>query len=1014
MSSLINVLDDTQRREFDKPPKFSYPQRKIMFSLPHWAETELDAMITPTNRIGFILQLGYFKASGRFFKLETYFKDDFAFISRIFKIAETNFIAFKEAYHKVDVFRHRQLILENFGVIPFDAIQKENLYLEAVRLLKKQSNPRAVFYSLATFLRSNQIEIPAYFTIASILTEAMRKRDTLLMQIINQNLSPQLQVIFDKMLSINEDSNEKRYLLTQLRKSKEVMKPNAIRANMRDYKSLKEYYQQVKPLLLLLDISDEMIGYYAQFVLRSQVFQVNRRENKYLMLLCFIVYQYRFLGDLLVDTFLRATQQFENAAKRASKETIYQNHLDNQATLESLFELNEQMIEELNKLETITLDFAKTNQEKINYWVKWVNSELFLKFKGNKSAISKLRKGDYIKKDEAYYQILEEKSRVLQYRVSDMLRHLDFDCSNENLKTALEEFKQKDGNIGPEKFADDFLKKQEKDILKRSGSATSLYKVMLTQNVASNIKSGQIALRESFNYQAFENYLIDENIWKANKDQFLKQFHLEWLKDWKIVENQLKQRLASAYQTTFERINQGQNLFVQKRKDGKPRFTEPNTEEREITWDLFPKEGAVSIIEVLNTIQQKVNFTDNFQHFAIKNQIKKPDNSLFFAAILAYGCNIGLGAMARNSPNISANSLENIANWHLTLENLQRANDKIIALLDKLKIGELFKKDPTIIHTSSDGQKVLVQVDSIHANYSYKYFGKDKGIVIYSFIDEMHRLFHSLTVSSSEREALYVFEGLLQNQIVQSDMHSTDTHGTNGTNFALLFLAGIRFIPRIEDFQNQHLYCFTDTNLPQLPDYELKLGKTINTSIIEQNWDMVCRLMVSLLSKHCSASTLIKRLGSYEQQHPILQALKEVDKILKTEYLLQYMDDVGLRQVIQKQLNKGENANKFARAVSWGNSGEIKFASKSEQLLADVCRRLIQNTIIAWNYLYMSNEVLKAKPTERKTLIKAIEESSPVRWQHINLHGTFDFSKEALHNALDFDMEELINLDWKE
>lgn len=292
--------------------------------------------------------------------------------------------------------------------------------------------------------------------------------------------------------------------------------------------------------------------------------------------------------------------------------------------------------------------------------------------------------------------------------------------------------------------------------------------------------------------------------------------------------------------------------------------------------------------------------------------------------------------------------------------------------------------------------------------------GKDKGIVIYSFIDEMHRLFHSLTVSSSEREALYVFEGLLQNQVVQSDMHSTDTHGTNGINFALLYLAGIRFIPRIEDFQNQHLYCFADTNMPKLLDYELKLGKTINTTVIEQNWDMVCRLMVSLLSKHCSASTLIKRLGSYEQQHPVLQALKELDKILKTEYLLQYMDDVSLRQVIQKQLNKGENANKFARAVSWGNSGEIKFASKSEQLLADVCRRLIQNTIIAWNYLYMSNEVLKANPSERKNLIKTIEESSPVRWQHINLHGTFDFSKDALSNALDFDIEELINFAWKD
>lgn len=62
----------------------------------------------------------------------------------------------------------------------------------------------------------------------------------------------------------------------------------------------------------------------------------------------------------------------------------------------------------------------------------------------------------------------------------------------------------------------------------------------------------------------------------------------------------------------------------------------------------------------------------------------------------------------------------------------------------------------------------------------------------------------------------------------------------------------------------------------------------------------------------------------------------------------------------------------------------------------------------------MSNVVLKANPSERKQLIRAIEESSPVRWQHINLHGTFDFSKDALNDALDFDIEELMNFDWKD
>ena len=52
------------------------------------------------------------------------------------------------------------------------------------------------------------------------------------------------------------------------------------------------------------------------------------------------------------------------------------------------------------------------------------------------------------------------------------------------------------------------------------------------------------------------------------------------------------------------------------------------------------------------------------------------------------------------------------------------------------------------------------------------------------------------------------------------------------------------------------------------------------------------------------------------RRYPVLKALKELDKVLKTEFLLNYMNDVELRQVIQRQLNTGKNANKFARAVS--------------------------------------------------------------------------------------------------
>ena len=42
----------------------------------------------------------------------------------------------------------------------------------------------------------------------------------------------------------------------------------------------------------------------------------------------------------------------------------------------------------------------------------------------------------------------------------------------------------------------------------------------------------------------------------------------------------------------------------------------------------------------------------------------------------------------------------------------------------------------------------------------------------------------------------------------------------------------------------------------------------------------------------------------------------------KTQFLLNHIDDVSLRQQIEKQLNKVERANKFSKAVFFGNNGE--------------------------------------------------------------------------------------------
>lgn len=114
----------------------------------------------------------------------------------------------------------------------------------------------------------------------------------------------------------------------------------------------------------------------------------------------------------------------------------------------------------------------------------------------------------------------------------------------------------------------------------------------------------------------------------------------------------------------------------------------------------------------------------------------KPTVETIIAGIMAHGHNIGINKIGNISVGINSNTLRQTINWFFTEKNLNIANNKIITLINRLSLSSVFKYKPKITHTSSDGRKVNVAVDSLLANYSFKYFGKDMGVSIYVFIDD--------------------------------------------------------------------------------------------------------------------------------------------------------------------------------------------------------------------------------------------------------------------------------------
>jgi TnpA family transposase len=152
---------------------------------------------------------------------------------------------------------------------------------------------------------------------------------------------------------------------------------------------------------------------------------------------------------------------------------------------------------------------------------------------------------------------------------------------------------------------------------------------------------------------------------------------------------------------------------------------------------------------------------------------------------------------------------------------------------------------------------------------------------------------------------------------------------------------------------------------------------------------------------------LIKRLSSYDKQHKLCKALKEFGKIIKSCFVLDIIDDVKLRQVIEKQLNKGELSNKFQGAVSFGGNQELNQIDRDEQEKAAMCQVILQNIIVLWNYIKLTEIIMLSEESKRVDLLENIKRGSILTWRHVNMFGIYDFRNLSFDNVKN--IEELLN-----
>ena len=84
---ILKLLTPNEQKKFDSSPQLSLQQKQKFFALNDDVEDWLYVIRKSVKKVGFLLQLGYFRTSGKFFPYEQFRKEDINYVCTLLNIS---------------------------------------------------------------------------------------------------------------------------------------------------------------------------------------------------------------------------------------------------------------------------------------------------------------------------------------------------------------------------------------------------------------------------------------------------------------------------------------------------------------------------------------------------------------------------------------------------------------------------------------------------------------------------------------------------------------------------------------------------------------------------------------------------------------------------------------------------------------------------------------------------------------------------------------------------------------
>jgi len=365
------------------------------------------------------------------------------------------------------------------------------------------------------------------------------------------------------------------------------------------------------------------------------------------------------------------------------------------------------------------------------------------------------------------------------------------------------------------------------------------------------------------------------------------------------------------------------------------------------------------------------------------------------ATLIAHGTNLGLATMANSvEEGITADRLQAMSQWCLREDTLQAANAILVRFHHSLPLSAVWG-DGTV--SSSAGQRFGLQASSLLGALYPRYFGSyDQALTVYTHIADQHSVFHTQVIACSLREAIYVLDGLLQNNtVLRPKEHFVDTHGYTDQLFGLCHLLGYSLMPRLTVSKHKLYKLDRTTHYGRLDEV---IQGTVDLDLIREQWDQLVRIAASLRNRTAPAHVVLQRLASSAPSDRLAKALTALGRALKSLYVLQYIHDVELRARMQLQLNRGERRHQLARRLFFANQGAFQTGDYDEIMNKATCLSLLSNAVVVWNTVQMTRIIERLRASGETITEDELARLSPLAFAHVIPNGTYFVRPAPLAN----------------